>query len=372
MKRHVREARAAVCAALGVGLLLTSGCGPNMYWGKGNQPDWLQMDGTRINRTPTSITSIGSTPATTRVREDQSLAERDARTQISQMLSSEVKSKQLVWTMQVSTGEESEDEQVVRQDVEISSKLRLEDAQVIASWRDKKTKTTYVRFRVDTIKWANRIIKRLDDGLAEVESLRAKGGRELRGGRPIRAFGTMRQAYDVGTQLGEDVRVVDVLAPSKRYGRKVTESKEKLDDFRETLLDAAKVEINVTSSDRNSARKARGELEQFLKAQGLRVALPGRGGSQTVKLNLEIDQEPMGTQRVGRRVEHVSGAKARLEVVEPGGREVSKLSVSFSGRRYQERGKSPSEAAERAIALAAQTALSQFRSKFRHVFTSGG
>lgn len=360
---------AGALVALSTPLLV--GCGPNMYWGKGEQPSWLVIDGQRLKKTPRAITAIGSTPATTQVGEDRSIAERDARTQIAQMLASEVKSKQLVWTMQVSTGEDSEDEQVVRQDVEVSSKLRLEEAKVMSVWRDKPTKTTYLLLNVDTVKWAQKIIKRLNDGLTEVQALRAKGDADLSGGRSMRAFRTMRQAYGVGGRLGEDVRVVDVLSPSQGFGRKVTEEKENLDEFREKLLDTAKVEVLVTCTERDSARRARGDLEAFLKSQGLRVALPGKGGENAVKLTLEVGAEPMGSQRVGRRVEFVSGATATLRVTEPGGKGVTKLSVAFSGRRYQERGKTAAEANQRAIALAVQTAVSQFRSKFRREFASG-
>ncbi len=368
MIRTWLNVRALVAGLLGCSLILAASCGPNMYWGEGKRPGWLKIDGTRLNKSRNGITAIGSTPATTRAAEDQDLAERDARTQISNMLSSEVKSRQLVWTMQVSTNDEADDEQVVRQDVEVTSNLRLEDAKVASSWRDEETKTVYVLFKVDTPAWASRIKRRLAGGLAEVESMRAKGTQELRAGKGLRAYRTMKQAYAVGARLGEDARVMDVLATAQGYGRKVARAKQELDDFQDTLLDSAQIEINVSARDSDMGRQTRGGLEQFLKALGLKVVMPGQGGRSAVKMKVEIGHLPKGVRNVGRRTEHLSEAMARLRVIEPDGSEVRKLSVDVSGRRYTERGNSAAQAAKRATALAARTVQSRFRSKFRRAF----
>ena len=371
MSRQWMNARTLTAGVLGLGLLMAASCGPNMYWGQGKRPGWLKIDGTRLKKSRSGITSIGSTPATTRTTEDMSLAERDARTQISNMLSSEVKSRQLVWTMQVSTNDEADDEQVVRQDVEVTSSLRLEEAKVTASWRDEETKTVYVRFMVDTPAWAGKIKRRLAGGLAEVASLRAKGTRELRAGKGLRAFRTMKQAYRVGIRLGEDARVMDVLATAQGYGRKVAAAKESLDDFQDALLDSARVEINVNCRDANVGRQTRGGLETFLKDQGLKVVMPGQGGKTAVKLQVQVGHLPKGMRNLGRRSEFLSEAVARLRVVEPDGSEVRKLSVDVSGRRYTERGSTAGQSASRATALAARTVQSQFRSKFRRAIAGG-
>ncbi len=370
MITHKVVARALGVGLLGLCLALPVACGPNMYWGQGKRPGWLVIDGTRLKKTPHGISSIGSTPATTRVNEDLSLAERDARTQISNMLSSEVKSKQLVWTMQVSTNDEADDEQVVRQDVEVTSNLRLEDAKVASRWRDEETRTVYVLFKVDTPAWARRIERRLSGGLAQVENLRAKANRELRGGQGMRAFRTTREAYAVGRRLGEDARVMDVLATARGFGRKVAAAKQELDDFQDKLLDNAQVEINVECRDGNVGRQARGGLEQFLKDQGLKVALPGQGGQQAIKMQVMIGQVPKGARNVGRRREFLAEAAGKLRVVEANGREVRKLSVDVGGRRYTERGSSAGQAGSRALSLAARTVQSRFRSKFRRVFAN--
>jgi len=150
----------------------------------------------------------------------------------------------------------------------------------------------------------------------------------------------------------------------------VAAAKQELDDFQDKLLDNAQVEINVECRDGNVGRQARGGLEQFLKDQGLKVALPGQGGQQAIKMQVMIGQVPKGARNVGRRREFLAEAAGKLRVVEANGREVRKLSVDVGGRRYTERGSSAGQAGSRALSLAARTVQSRFRSKFRRVFAN--
>lgn len=360
----------ALAALAGAATLASAGCGPNLYWSKGKQPAWLVIDGARVKKTPAGIEAIGSSPATTRVQEDLQLAERDAKTQISTMLSSQISTRQLVWTMQVATNDKADDEQVVNQDIEVRSGLRLEDATVAATFRDKETRSAYVQLKVDTAAWAARIKKRVEGGLAEVASLHQRAQGQLGAGRALLAFKSLRAAYEAGARLGEDVRVLDVLASELRYGRKVADAKEKMDEFRRNFFEKTVVEIQVLCADPGVARATRGGLESFMKKNGFQVALPDQGGRSPIRIKAMIAQRALGTQQVGRRTEHVAGALAQLTVTQPDGMEVPELAISVDGRRQKERGDSAEQAGARALNLASESVLSAFRSKFRRGFAT--
>ena len=343
-------------------------CGPNMHFAQRDRPGWLVIDGPRVHKRPGRIDAVGGSPVTTHVRSDLDLAGRDARSQVANMLSSTVVSRSMVWTMQMSHNDDSDDEQVVAQDVEIRSDLRIEHAKVVASYRDEGTRTAYVRLVIDSRAWAADIEKRLSGRLAKIRTKTQQALRQQRAGQWLGSYRTVREAYAIGATLGKDVRVLDLLAPGRAFGKEVAAAKQALDDARSQIRSKMAVIVSVRCPNGHLARGVSDGLIRFLKSHGLQAAALSKRARLGVHIQVDVSQRPMGRNAVGRRIEYTSGGQARLRVADGHGKEVVALAINLPGRRHVERGNSPAEAAKRALTLASETVVARFRSKFRRHF----
>ena len=103
---------------------------------------------------------VGVAPVTSHVQRDVELATRDAKARVAQMFASQVVSRTTDWA--VSTGGSSEgDRQITQQNIEVRTNVKVEDVTVAGTYRDKATKTQYVRIIVDRVAWTRRLEKRL-------------------------------------------------------------------------------------------------------------------------------------------------------------------------------------------------------------------
>ena len=357
---------------LAAALLVSVGCGgPDLAFDSAPAPGWTHG---LLKTKPGRITATGSTQATSQIATDFELARRDALHQVAGSIQAQVAGHTSTYEAHIATGDKTVSEDLVSRTVDLRTRLPVEGAEVAATYRDEGTATAYVLVEVDTSLWASNVQKRLERALAHItdELARTMGLGFARGGvfEGLENAAVVRAALRAATV---DVSVMDVLKPAANYGAALRERADGLALTVRRLKERTPFLITVQGGDKATRDGIHSQLRAFIGEQGFPLIDKQReqSGSRAVSVKITLSHEDRGPQRVGNRTEYLAVARGSLRVQDPAGREVPKLAFDLSGSMVEERAQDPNQAALAAQRLAADTLVSQLRSRFRRLVGSG-
>ncbi|MEC9071001.1 MAG: hypothetical protein VX938_01420, partial [Myxococcota bacterium] len=347
-------------------LLVMPGCGgPGFAYDDAPAPGWTHgLLKTERGR----ITATGSTPVSLQVATDFELARRNALHQVAGSIQAQVAGHTSSYEAHIATGDKTVSEDVVSQTVDLRTRLPVEGAEVVASYRDETTSTAYVLVEVDTSLWAANVDQRLSRTLTQVERDVAQTIGLVDKGD---VFGALKSAAEVRAALGAsavDVSVMEVLKPAAKRGADLRQLADTLSGTLRVLKVRTPFAIDVQGGDNTIRDGIHGQLRQFLGKQGFSVIEKPEPG--TAMVLVDLSHEDKGAQRVGNRTEYVAVARGSIRVSDSRGLEVPALAFSLSGSMVEERASDPNQAALAAQRLAADTLVSQLRSRFRRLVGS--
>lgn len=352
---------------LTTGLCLTVGCGgPDLAFDPAPAPGWTRG---LLKTEPGRITATGSTQASQQIATDFELARRDALHQVAASIQAQVAGHTSSYEAHIATGDKTVSEDVVSRTVDLRTRLPVEGAKVAATYRDKGTATAYVLVEVDTSLWASNVQKRLERALAHItdELARTMGLGFARGGvfEGLKNAAVVRGALRAATV---DVSVMEVLKPAANYGARLREKAEGLALTVRRLKERTPFLITIQGGDKGTRDGLHSQLRAFIGERGFPVVQQARSGAVSVEITLS--HQDKGAQRVGNRTEYVAVARGSLRVRDPAGRDVPALAYELSGSMVEERAPDANQAALAAQRLAADTLVSQLRSRFRRLVAS--
>ena len=345
-------------------LFLTLSCGPNYYFDKGPSPDWIRAKGAGFTKEGNSFSVVGRADATPNPQEDFVLAQRDALARLSQMIQSEVYSREGVWEASVRAGKREERKLVVEQEVKAKSRIFIEGARVVKRYRDKETKSAYVMVEVDKNEWIARVKDRVSRALTEdIKRL------SLDKNKPMKSLQLARSALSSLQTLTSDMAVLSVLQPDDRLLEETKEVIERLKSIQVTVLERFSVVISVSAPSSEISERVKNEIKAFLSEKGFVLTPSDPLGRISIKGHLNTKY--MGSEQVAGRVEHVYGAEGAIMVFEADGSEVPALSGSLDENSFKAQDSNQQVALRDATKAGASGIVSLFRSKFRLFFGYG-
>lgn len=342
--------------------LYAAGCGgPNFFFDKAPAPDWLRQTTSELSHS--KIQMVGTTPTTTQVKNDYDLAVRDAKNQIAQLFMSQVVSRTTDWSLSLGR-EDTEDRQVLQQNIEVRTNVKVDNVKVLHHYRDEETQTQYVLITVDRRAWATRINLKTETAFTQLSHALETARAALDTRRPLKAYGTLLKAFQKGQEIQPDIVVLELLAPKQGAERKLNELHHQLREVSQELRDHHPVYIQVKAPDTQIARDLRIKLETFFNGYGFSAA----STEDSIRISVVIDQRFVNKERVAGRREFVHSATGSIKVVEPSGSEFTSISFHLSPNSYTEQHRDRAQAAENALRLGADAITSKFRSLFRKEF----
>jgi hypothetical protein len=340
--------------------IAAAGCaGPGVRFDPGPLPEWT-LSSTRVSGGV--IEAVGSAPATLDPNRDSDLAVRDAEGRIARMVESQIVARSSDWTLSV-TGPSEQERQVVSQSIEIRSRVRIEDVQVVGSHRDEATRTQYVRIRLDREAWARRVQRRLDQGLRELENRLGAARAALASQRALQAYELARAGSGQGSALEPDVLLCDVLMEEGGYRTRLIELLRRLEGLERRVVESHPFAIEI-DAPAGPVRRLRADLQDFLKSYGFGV----RNADGAIRVSITLGQVYLRTERVADRTEYVHAATGEVLVRDADGSPLERLGLLLPRERYVERDVVQEAAARKALQLAADSVASGFRSMFREAF----
>jgi hypothetical protein len=341
--------------------VLFGACGPNYYFDKGPSPDWIRAKGEGLIRQGGAFLVVGSAVATPNPQEDFVLAERDALARLSQMIQSEISSREEVWEASAIAGKREERRLVFEQEVKAKSRISIEGAKVVRRFRDKETRTAYVMVEVDKGEWVARVKDRVSRAMTEdIKSL------ALDKGKPLRSLQLTKRAFSALQTLAPDIAVLSVLAPDDKVLAQTRALIERLKEIETTVLERFAWIINVDAPSSDVSDKVAKEIRTFLSEKGFVISPSSALGRIVVKGYLKVKY--MGSERVANRIEQVYGAEGRIVVMEADGSEVPALGGIVDENSARAQDISEQIALRDATMAGAQGIVGLFRSKFRLFF----
>ena len=339
-----------------------AGCGgPNFFFDKAPAPDWLRQTTSKLSHS--RIQMLGTSPTTTQVKNDYNLAVREAKNQIAQLFMSQVVSRSTDWSLSLGR-EDTEDRQVLQQNIEVRTNVRVDNVKVLHHYRDEETRTQYVLVAVDRRAWATRINLKTETAFTQLSHALETARAALDNKRPLKAYGILLEAFQKGQEIQPDIVVLELLAPRQGAERKLNELHHQLREVSQKLRDRHPVYIQVKAPDTQIARDVRIKLETFFNGYGFSAA----SSENSIKISVVIDQRFLKKERVAGRKEFVHSAAGSIKVVEPNASEFTSISFHLSPNSYTEQHRDRAQAAENALRLAADAVTSKFRSLFRKEF----
>lgn len=350
--------------AILVALLIPACAGPNYYFDKGPSPEWTRDSTSTIGQK--GIRMIGTAPVTSQTQRDLDFAVRDAKARIGQLFISEVKSRTTDWSLSLQGGNRDGERQVLNQNIEVRTQMKVEDVKVEISYRDKETRTQYVAVTVNRKAWSSKIQKRITSKLGDLaEALSsAKVHRDKRQG--LAAYTKLQEGYAMGASIQSDIIVIDLLEPKLGLGGKLATLKNELDNVNRSLRESFSFQLKIKSRAPAIGADFNAKLEEFLNGYGF--SLGAQKTPNVILITAEIQQKFVTKENVGNRVEFVHAAQGKLRVTDADGSEVRSLSISLPKSSYTERGPNRKAAARKALELAGDSLSSKFRSQFRKTF----
>jgi hypothetical protein len=309
---------------------------------------------------------IGTAPVTSQTQRDLDFAVRDAKARIGQLFISEVKSRTIDWSLSLQGGSRDGERQVLQQNIEVRTQMKVEDVKVETSYRDEETRTQYISVSVNRTAWSAKIQKRIKTKLDQLSGTlsSAKVHREKRQG--LAAYTKLQDGYAMGASIQSDIIVIDLLQPKLGLGRKLAVLKGELDDVNRSLRESFSFELKIKSRAPAIGADFNAKLEEFLNGYGFSLGV--QKTPHVILITVEIQQKFVAKENVGNRTEFVHAALGKLRVTDADGSEVRSLSISLPNRGYTERGPNRKEAARKALELAGDSLSSKFRSQFRKTF----
>ena len=355
--------------ALALPLLLATACAGTAYhFDDGDTPAWTRLEpGMADGR----MHAVGAVAVTARPTVDHDLAVRDAKGQISSMISARVRSRSTDVTVSTSTASDNRGEEtsVISHAVDVDSSVELEHVRIDQAFRDEITRTQYVLVSVDAARWASELSQDLErDAGALTEKAKDADDRMSRGDVLGALQLTNATLATTGRIKHADV-VLGVLGPKTGARTTARDAVRAVTRSRDTVSSSTPVSLDVRCTHPDHAAELRASLSEFLAEQGFRVL---RGGETPARkpllVNAELGSEPRGEQRVAGRVEHRFSATGDLEVIQPNGQAFAALACALRPGRHTEQDTDPKHAETLAARLAAQKLSSCFRSKWRKTF----
>tara|TARA_Y100001934_G_C12237825_1_gene718744 strand:+ start:96 stop:1181 length:1086 start_codon:yes stop_codon:yes gene_type:complete len=351
------------CIAVLFALFSIVGCsGPNYYLDEGKSPDWLRQTTSKIGGA--NIEMLGTAPITTQVKTDYELAVREAKNQIAQLFMSQVISRTNDWSLVLSKENGGQDRQVLQQNIEIRTNVKVDDVRVLRKWRDEETHTQYVLVRVDRGAWAQKISRRTEQTFKQLENAFARAKNNIEANRPMQGYKFLLKAYEHGRLLEPDIVVLELLDPRKGAKSKLNQIHETLRTLSQTLRDEVGFSIQIECPDSTIASDAQANLKSFLNQYGFTTAQRPR----MIRIAGEIGQRFIKKEKIANRIELVHAAQGSLRVLEADGSEVQALSFVLPPNGYTEQNKNKRQAKKAALQLGGDTIVSKFRSLFRKAF----
>jgi hypothetical protein len=345
-------------------MFLFLSCGPNYYFDKGPSPDWIRAKGEGLIRQGGAFLVVGRAVATPSPQEDFVLAERDALARLSQMIQSEVSSREEVWEASAIAGKREEKRLVFEQEVKAKSRISIEGAKVVRRFRDKETKGAYVMVEVDKGEWVARVKDRVSRALTEdMKSL------SLDRGKPLKSLQLTRRALSALQTLAPDIAVLGVLEPDDEVLAQTKALVEKLRNIETTVLERFAWVIDVNAPSPDVSEMVTKDIKTFLSEEGFVLTPSSPMGRISIKGYLKVKY--MESEQVANRVEHVYGAEGRIVVIEADGSEVPALGGSLDEKSAKAQDISQQVALRDATKTGAQGMVALFRSKFRLFFGYG-
>lgn len=350
--------------AILIALLIPACAGPNYYFDKGPSPEWTRDSTSTIGQK--AIRMIGTAPVTGQTQRDLDFAVRDAKARIGQLFISEVKSRTIDWSLSLQGGNRDGERQVLQQNIEVRTQMKVEDVKVETNYRDKETRTQYVAVTVNRPAWTAKIQKRLTTKLDQLSGAlsAAKVHREKRQG--LAAYTKLQGGYALGASIQSDIIVIDLLQPKLGFGGRLAALKGSLDEVNRSLRESFSFELKIKSRAPAIGANFNVKLEEFLNGYGF--SLGAKKTPHVILITAEIQQKFVTKENVGNRTEFVHAALGKLRVTDADGSEVQSLSISLPNRGYTERGPNRKAAALKALELAGDSLSSKFRSQFRKSF----
>jgi len=343
--------------------LFAAGCsGPNYYLNEGESPGWMRQTTSTIGGA--KIEMVGTAPITTQVKNDYDLAVREAKNQIAQLFMSQIVSRTNDWSLVLGKEQGGQDRQVLQQNIEVRTNVKVDDVKVIQKWRDEETHTQYVLVRVNRGVWAQKIHKRTQATFAQLGKEFELAKQTMSANRPMQGYKSLLKAYEYGRVLEPDIVVLELLDPRKGAKTKLNTIHQTLRELGRTLRDEVGFSIEIQCSDSSVAQDTQTNLETFINQYGFTSASRPR----MIRIEAKIGQRFVKKEKVANRVESVHAAQGKLRVLEADGSEVQALSFVLSPRGYTEQNQNGREAKKAALRLGGDTVVSKFRSLFRKAF----
>lgn len=348
---------------LSIMTLFVGACGgPTVHFDPKPAPGWVNARGSGVGGGAISV--VGAAPATLDPARDADMATRDGKVRIAQIFDSEVKSRSTDWSLASTRGEK----QVSAQSVEVRSNVRVDEVTVESTYRDEATRTHYARVSVDRAAWSKRVQKRLDDGLAQVNGHVDAAGKALAAGRVTTALKETLAGYQKGHELEPDFVVADLIATDLKARDRLAAAKKGLDDAARKMRAEHPVALDVTGPADARARFV-ADVTKFLGSYGFTVTDKPVAGA--LRLKATLGERFAKTETVAGRSEKLHAAQGKVQLLDADGAPVAGLDVDLGPDRYTERDVDDAKAKDKALALAADTAASLFRSAFRRAYPAG-
>jgi hypothetical protein len=220
-----------------------------------------------------------------------------------------------------------------------------------------------VRIRLDRVAWAQRVQRRLDRGLRELEERLGAARAALASHRALRAYELAVAGSAAGRALEPDVLLCDVLRERSGARSRLAGLERQLEALRRRVVDAHPFAIEI-DAPAVPARRLRADLQDFLKSYGFGV----RNADRPIRVAITLGQHYLRTERVANRREYVHAATGAVSVRDADGSPLEQLSLLLPSERYVERDVVQEAAARKALLLSADSVASSFRSAFREAF----
>jgi hypothetical protein len=341
--------------------LLLVGCGgPAVQFDAAPAPGWVKAPPSELSGG--AIGAVGSAPATLDAARDTDLASRDAKTRVAQLFQSQVVSRTSDWTMASSGGAKDSERNVQAQSVDVRTNVKVEDVVVESVYRDETTKTVYVKVAVDRAAWSKRLDGRLGTSLGEMSAKADSAKSALAAKRALPALEAVIKGYEIGRNIETDVLVMDLLDTRRGVGAKLSEQRRVLEESSKKLRTDHAFVLEV-KGPKEAASRLTTDLKTFLGSYGF--ALTDKPKAGAVRIVATLGEKMLKSEMVAGRDEKIHGAVGSIEVVDADGSTVAPLAIELGEGRFTERDVDDKAAGAKALALAADTLGSMFRSAFR-------
>lgn len=348
-----------------VAWLCAAACGgPNYHYDPKPAPDWTRAETTGQG---TTLTAVGTAPATLEPQRDVDLATREAKSRLAQVFNTQIATRSSDWSVSVSAGGVAREGQAAEQEVQTRSNITIDEAQVTRGYRDETTQMQVVEIEVNRRAWLDRLHGRVNKEVVALEADVAT----LQGALVQRHMLAGYRAYTAGQNRGKavepDVIVLDLLEPQAGVGPKLTQLKAQLADLARHLRCDFGYTLQLTGVPADVSPALRAGLDNFLRGLGFAPA----GGNGGAKIVVTVGEQFLQVAQVANRQEQVHAALGELKVYEPDGKEVPELAVNL-GNRQTEQDADQARARSKALGLAVDSVVSKFRSAFRKTYAPGG